>query len=47
MLSRKSRKIRTSEPILHDIPPNNILIELTTPLKDGTIPLVNFLEKLA
>lgn len=44
MLSRKSRKIRTSEPILHDIPPNNILIELTTPLKDGTIPLVNFLE---
>jgi len=44
MLSRKSRKIRTSEPILHDIPQNNILIELTTPLKDGTIPLVNFLE---
>jgi hypothetical protein len=44
MLSRKSRKIRTSEPILHDIPQNNILIELTTPSKDGTIPLVNFLE---
>ena len=44
MLSRKSRKIRTSEPILHDIPHNNILIELTTPSKDGTIPLVNFLE---
>jgi len=46
MLSRKSRKIRTSEPILHDIPHNNILIELTTPLKDGTIPLVNFLENI-
>lgn len=44
MLSRKSRKIRTSEPKQHDIPQNNILIELTTPLKDGTIPLVNFLE---
>lgn len=44
MLSRKSRKIRTSEPKHHDIPENNILIDLTTPLKDGTIPLVNFLE---
>ena len=44
MLSRKSRKIRTSEPIAHDIPANNILIELTTPVKDGTIPLLNFLE---
>ena len=44
MLSRKSRKIRTSEPKYHDIPENNILIDLTTPLKDGTIPLVNFLE---
>ena len=44
MLSRKSRKIRTSEPIAHDIPANNILIELTTPAKDGTIPLLNFLE---
>ena len=44
MLSRKSRKIRSSEPKKHDIPENNILIELTTPLKDGTIPLVNFLE---
>ena len=44
MLSRKSRKIRISEPTTSDMPTNNILIELTTPANDGTIPLLNFLE---
>lgn len=44
MLSRRSRKLRTSEPTLPVIPANNIMLELTTPLEDGTVPLVNFLE---
>ena len=47
MLARRSRKLRAMEstastPINN--PTNNILIELTTPIEDGSIPLVNFLE---
>lgn len=44
MLSRRSRKLRMSEPTLPVTPTNNIMLELTTPLEDGTVPLVNFLE---
>jgi len=47
MLARRSRKLRAMESITSppiNNPTNNILVELTTPIEDGSIPLVNFLE---
>ena len=44
MLARRSRKLRAMESPLINNPTNNILVELTTPSEDGSIPLVNFLE---
>ena len=44
MLARRSRKLRAMESIPTNNPTNNILVELTTPSEDGSIPLVNFLE---
>lgn len=44
MLARRSRKLRAMESTPTDNTTNNILVELTTPSEDGSIPLVNFLE---
>jgi len=43
MLARRSRKLRAMESTPSPAT-NNILVELTTPCEDGSIPLVNFLE---
>lgn len=43
MIARRSRKLRAMESTPSS-PTNNILVELTTPVEDGSIPLVNFLE---
>jgi hypothetical protein len=44
MLARRSRKLRAMESTPDNNTTNNILVELTTPIEDGSIPLVNFLE---
>ena len=43
MLARRSRKLRAMDSTPSP-PTNNIIVELTTPSEDGSIPLVNFLE---
>ena len=44
MLARRSRKLRAMESMPMNNPTNNIIVELTTPSEDGSIPLMNFLE---